>query len=45
MIKWYNINYLKCTNNIPAQSFRYLLFYMIPDTISVIISGITDLHL
>ena len=42
---WYEINYLKYTNNIPARLFRNLLFYMQPDTISIIISGITDLPL
>ena len=41
---WYHIlvDYLKYTNNIHAQFFRYLLFYMKPDDISIIISVITD---
>ena len=35
------INDLKYTNKIPAQLFiSYLLFYMKPDMISIIISGI-----
>ena len=42
---WYLIDYLKYTVNIHAQLFRYLLCYMKPDTISIIISGITDLPL
>ena len=42
---WNHINYLKSTNNMPTEFFHYLLFYMVPDTISIIISGITDLSL
>ena len=30
MIYGYHTNYLKYTNNIPAQLFSYLLFYMKP---------------
>ena len=45
MIYGYHINSLKYTNNIPAQFFRFLLFYMKPDKIDIIISGITDLPL
>ena len=37
---WYHIKCLKYTNNNPAQFFRYMLFYMKPDTVSIIISGI-----
>ena len=38
---WNQINDLKYTNKIPAQLFiSYLLFYMEPDMISIIISGI-----
>ena len=42
MVYGYHISYLKYTNNIPAQFFRNLLFYMKPYTISIIMSGITD---
>ena len=38
-------NDLKYTNNIPAQFFSYFLYYMKPDIINIIISGITDLPL
>ena len=47
---WYHINYLKSTNNIPAKFFRYLLYYLKPDTVSIIISvimhrsSIIDIH-
>ena len=40
-----HINYLKYTNNIPAELFCYLLFYIKSDTVSIIISGITHLSL
>ena len=33
------------TKNIPDPVFQHLLFYMKPDTISIIISRITDLPL
>ena len=39
------MNYLKYTINIHAQLFCYLLFYIKPDMVSIIISGITDLPL
>ena len=42
---WYHINYLKYTNIIPAQLFRYLLFYMKAGTTNIIIYDITDLSL
>ena len=45
MLFGHHINYLKYTNNIPAQFFHYLLFYMKQNTMSIIISGITDLPL
>ena len=38
----YYINYLKYTNNIPAKLFHYLLFYIKPYMINIIISGLTD---
>ena len=41
MILWHHISYLKYTNIIPAQLFRY----MKPETITIIISGFTDLQL
>ena len=41
----YYINYLKYTNNIPVQFYRYLLFNMKPDTISIIIASITEFPL
>ena len=40
----YNSIQSKITDNILAQFFHYLLFYMKPDT-DIIISGITDLPL
>ena len=42
---WYHINYLKYASNIHIQFFHYLLFYMKPDTIRIIIAGISDLPL
>ena len=36
---------IKYTNEIPAQFFHYLLFYMKPDMVSIIISGIKYLPL
>ena len=41
---WCYINYLKNKNNIPVQLFHYL-FNMKLDTISIIISSITDVQL
>ena len=43
MLYGHEIDYLKCTNNTLAQFLRYLLFYMKPDTINIIISGIVDI--
>ena len=40
---WYHIHYFKCTSNILGKCLYYLLFYMKPDTISIIISDIADL--
>ena len=40
---WYHIKYLKYINNI--LSLFLSLFYMKPDTITIIMSGITDLLL
>ena len=40
---WYYANYLKYTNNI-LQFFQYLLFYMKPDMISIIISNKYYIH-
>ena len=40
---WYHINNIKYTNTITTHFFHYLLFYMKPDTVSITISGITDL--
>ena len=45
MIYGYQIHYLKYTSNIPVQFYRYLLFYMKPDTMYKVISGITQLPL
>ena len=42
LYKWYQINYLKYTNNIPAELFRYMLFCMKPNMMSTIISGIKN---
>ena len=42
MISSYDINYLKYTNNISAQFFRNMLFYIKLDAIYIIMSGITD---
>ena len=39
------INYLKYTNNIPAQFFRYLLFYIKSDMISITTFDITFTYL
>ena len=39
---WYHINGLKYNNHITAQLFSYFLLYMKPDTVSIIISGITS---
>ena len=35
----YHIKYLQYTNNIPPQSFHYLLFYMKAVTVNTVISG------
>ena len=35
MIYGYDINYLKITNNIPAQFIRYLLCYMKQETTNI----------
>ena len=35
MVYSYHIKYVKYTNKIPAELFRYLLFYIKPDKISI----------
>ena len=48
MTHGYHKMYLKKPNNIPAQLCRYLLFYLFymkPETIKIIISGISDSQL
>ena len=37
---WYHIHDLKHEDNILAELFSYLLFYMKPNTVSIIISSI-----
>ena len=37
LLAGYHINYLKYTNNITAQYFRYLLFYMKVDRIYILL--------
>ena len=42
MIYGYHTNYLNYTNNIPAYFFCYLLFYMKPGMVSIIMPSIID---
>ena len=44
MISGYHINDPNYNYNVLAQFFPYFLFYMKPDTISIIISGITGVR-
>ena len=42
MIYDHRIDYIKYINNIIAEFFHFLLFYMKADTINIIIAGSTD---